>query len=147
MFFQTRVGLDGRPFRLWKFRTMVQGAERGPLLTAMNDSRITRLGRFLRRWSLDELPQLVNILKGDMSFVGPRPEVPPLVAEWRPHERRILTVRPGLTGWAQIHGRDALSIPQKIQLDLAYVDEGNWLRDLTILARTLGVVVAGIGVN
>jgi lipopolysaccharide/colanic/teichoic acid biosynthesis glycosyltransferase len=135
---QRRVGLGGREFELLKLRTMVVGAERKGAGLAVNegDERITRVGRVLRRLSLDELPQLLNILRGDMSLIGPRPTVPSQVERYTPHQRRRLEVKPGLTGWAQIHGRAALPWPERIELDVWYVDNRSPRVDLKILLRT-----------
>lgn len=150
LFFQTRVGRGGRPFRIWKFRTMRRDAPRtGPELTQVGDPRITRLGRLLRRTSIDEMPQVVNILLGDMSFIGPRPEVPSIVeADWSDEDRAIvLAVRPGLSGWAQIHGRDDLDIPAKLAFDRAYVRALGPGIDLKILLATPGVLLGGAGIK
>ena len=136
---QTRVGKDGVDFELLKLRTMVVGAERQGAGFAVNegDPRITRVGGVLRRLSLDELPQLWNVLRGDMSLIGPRPTLRYQVMEYTPHQRRRLDVKPGLTGWAQVHGRAALPWDERIELDVWYVDHRSPLTDLKILARTL----------
>lgn len=120
----------------------------GPVLTQTGDPRITRIGRLLRRTSLDEVPQLLNILKGEMSFIGPRPEVPSIVAaEYTPEQKGVLAVRPGLSGWSQIHGRDDLEIPVKLAYDLEYVHRiSPWL-DLQILVRTPLLLVSGRGIK
>jgi lipopolysaccharide/colanic/teichoic acid biosynthesis glycosyltransferase len=144
---QRRVGLDGAPFDLYKLRTMVSGAETmGPGL-ALNegDTRITRLGAILRRTSLDELPNLVNVLRGEMSVVGPRPTVQVQVDRYTERQRGRLSVRPGLTGWAQIHGRASLPWNERIELDLWYVEHASLRLDLRILWRTLHMVLAGHG--
>ncbi|HUY50768.1 MAG TPA: sugar transferase [Streptosporangiaceae bacterium] len=143
---QWRSGRGGRPFRILKLRTMVAGADRlGSALTQNADPRITRIGSTLRRWSLDELPQLLNVLAGQMSLVGPRPELVAIVESYTARQKGVLAVRPGLTGWAQVNGRDDLSISQKLELDLDYVANRTTLRDLHIMARTVGVVLAGRG--
>ena len=141
LFVQTRVGRQGRLFRAYKFRTMVRGAERLGLGTtvAATDDRINKVGAFLRRWSLDELPQLLNILKGEMSLVGPRPTLEHQVAQYTPFQRRRLEVKPGITGWAQVSGRNALPWVKRIELDVWYVDHVSLLLDIRILFRTLGV--------
>lgn len=145
-FLQDRIGRGGKPFKIFKFRTMVQDAEnKGPLLAVRNDPRVTNVGKYLRRWSLDELPQLLNILRGDMSLIGPRPEIPPLVAEWSPWQRRILAVRPGLSGFAQIMGRGDLEIDVKLRLDSYYVKHMGFCFDLWIIWRTLAIVLTGRG--
>jgi lipopolysaccharide/colanic/teichoic acid biosynthesis glycosyltransferase len=135
---QTRVGLDGRDFELLKLRTMVVGAEKLGAGYAVNrgDPRITRVGRVLRRLSLDELPQLWNVVRGEMSVVGPRPTLRYQVDQYDEHQRRRLDVRPGITGWAQIHGRARLSWAERIELDLWYVAHRSPLVDLRILLRT-----------
>ncbi|MDI6739924.1 MAG: sugar transferase, partial [Candidatus Edwardsbacteria bacterium] len=146
LFLQKRAGRDGAGFDIYKFRTMVAGAERkGPLLAARGDPRVTRIGRFLRRWSLDELPQLLNILKGDMSVVGPRPELPPIVAAYTPFQRQALAVRPGLTGLPQVMGRDDLSMETKIRLDVYYIRRQTFCFDLWIIVRTATEVLTGRG--
>ena len=146
LYLQLRCGLQGRPFRIIKLRTMVAGADRlGPALTQAADPRITRVGSILRRWSVDELPQLLNVLAGQMSLVGPRPELVPIVETYTPRQRQVLQVRPGVTGWAQVNGRDDLSIPDKLELELWYVGNRTLRRDLAILARTARVVLSGQG--
>ena len=135
---QTRVGKDGRDFELLKLRTMVVGAESQGAGYAVDrgDSRITRVGRILRRTSLDELPQLWNVLRGDMSLIGPRPTLRYQVERYTDRQRRRLEVLPGITGWAQIHGRASLSWEERIELDVWYVDHRSPLTDLLILLRT-----------
>lgn len=150
IFRQLRMGRGGRPFVIYKFRSMVADAPaRGPELTEQNDPRITRLGALLRRTSIDEFPQLWNIVKGDMSFIGPRPEVPSIVeSEWTDDDRaRVLSVRPGLSGWAQIHGRDDLSIPVKLEFDRTYAGRISLALDLEILWRTPWVLLTGRGIK
>jgi lipopolysaccharide/colanic/teichoic acid biosynthesis glycosyltransferase len=144
---QRRVGLRGEPFDIFKLRTMVTGAEyvgRG-LAVSEGDSRITRVGRLLRRTSLDELPNLVNVLRGEMSIIGPRPTVPVQVARYTERQRGRLDVKPGITGWAQIHGRTSLPWAERIELDLWYVEHRSWRVDLQILWRTIQMVVGGQG--
>jgi len=142
-----RVGRHGEPFELWKLRTMVEGAERmgAGLYIERGDARITRSGRFLRRFSLDELPNLVNVLRGDLSIVGPRPTVAAQVQRYTPHQRRRLEVKPGITGWAQVNGRVSLPWPERIELDVWYVDHRSVLLDLRILARTVRMMATGNG--
>jgi len=137
-FRQERIGRYGRPFEIVKFRTLVGEAPRKPgdFLISPADARITRVGAFLRRWSLDELPQLWNILKGDMSIVGPRPTLRYQVDQYTDFQRRRLEVPPGVTGWAQVNGRNALSWPDRIELDVWYVDHRSLGLDLKILVRT-----------
>jgi len=144
---QRRVGRDGAPFELYKLRTMVAGAESiGPgLALAEGDTRITRLGRVLRRTSLDELPNLVNVLRGEMSVVGPRPTVQIQVDRYTERQRGRLAVNPGLTGWAQVQGRASLPWGERIELDLWYVEHESLLLDLKILSRTIRTVLHGGG--
>jgi lipopolysaccharide/colanic/teichoic acid biosynthesis glycosyltransferase len=138
-FRQERIGRQGRPFQIVKFRTLVheQAREPGDYLISASDARITRVGAFLRRWSLDELPQLWNVLRGDMSIVGPRPTLRYQVEQYDDFQRRRLEVYPGVTGWAQIAGRNALSWPDRIRLDVWYVDHRSLSLDLRILVATL----------
>jgi len=138
LFRHPRIGRDGRPFVPLKFRTMVSGAISQGLGTTLaeEDPRLTRVGAFLRRWALDELPQLWNVLKGEMSLVGPRPTFAYQVDGYDAYQRRRLEVRPGITGWAQINGRNAISWPERIELDVWYVDHASLWLDLKILLRT-----------
>jgi lipopolysaccharide/colanic/teichoic acid biosynthesis glycosyltransferase len=144
---QTRVGLDGRPFRIWKLRTMTVGAERSGagLYIEPGDTRITRAGKTLRRFSLDELPNLFNVLTGEMSVVGPRPTVKEQVDRYTDRQRRRLEVKPGITGWAVVNGRTTLSWPERIELDVWYVDNRSLALDLRILARTVRLLATGRG--
>jgi lipopolysaccharide/colanic/teichoic acid biosynthesis glycosyltransferase len=137
-FRQTRVGRDGADFELLKLRTMVVGAETMGAGYAVNegDSRITRTGRILRKLSLDELPQLWNVVRGEMSIVGPRPTLRYQVEKYTPRQLRRLEVRPGITGWAQVNGRATLPWAERIELDVWYVDHRDWKTDLLILMRT-----------
>jgi lipopolysaccharide/colanic/teichoic acid biosynthesis glycosyltransferase len=141
------VGRDGVPFELWKLRTMVSGAERmgAGLYIEPGDARITRVGALLRRFSLDELPNLVNVLRGEMSVVGPRPTVAVQVERYTPHQRRRLEVKPGITGWAQVNGRASISWPERIELDVWYVDHRSPWLDMKILVRTASLLVSGQG--
>ena len=143
LFRQQRVGYAGRPFALLKFRTMVVGAERmgAGLAIVEGDSRITAAGARLRHLSLDELPQLWNIVRGDMSLVGPRPTVASQVELYDERQRRRLLARPGLTGLAQVSGRNAIPWSERIEIDIAYVERWSMRRDLAILARTALVVL------
>ncbi len=135
---QERVGKDGVPFELLKLRTMVVGAERLGAGYAVNrgDPRITKIGRFLRRTSIDEIPQLWNVVRGDMSLIGPRPTLRYQVEQYTETQRRRLEVKPGITGWAQIHGRARLPWDERIELDVWYVDNRSPRVDLKILLRT-----------
>ena len=147
LYHQVRVGLDGRHFRICKLRTMIVGAEfvGAGLAVDADDDRITRVGRFLRRYSLDELPNLWNVVRGDMAIVGPRPTVPVQVDQYTERQRGRLAVRPGLTGWAQINGRASLPWSERIELDLWYVEHRSLWLDLRILALTLRMVLTGQG--
>jgi len=144
---QLRVGRDGDPFELWKLRTMVPGAESmgAGIYVLEGDPRITRTGRLLRRFSLDELPNLVNVLRGEMAIVGPRPTVQEQVDRYTDRQRRRLEVKPGITGWAQINGRTSLSWPERIELDVWYVEHRSMRLDLRILARTARMLATGHG--
>lgn len=146
---QKRVGRGGTLFDMYKFRTMVKEAsDQGPELTeGPDDPRITTLGRILRRWSLDELPQLFNILQGDMSLVGPRPEVPSITEDYSPEQRRVLWLKPGLTGLSQVSGREQLKLDRKLEIDQLYLNEYSIGLDLWILLKTFYVVVQGEGSN
>jgi len=148
-----RIGRDGRPFTLYKFRTMITDADtRGPGITRCDDPRITRVGRFLRRMKIDEMPQLLNVLKGEMSIIGPRPEDPRYVAHYTPEQRRVLSVRPGMASPAFIkyrHEEEILAaagdhleqiylteiLPDKLRMDLEYIEQQSLLFDLIVLAR------------
>jgi lipopolysaccharide/colanic/teichoic acid biosynthesis glycosyltransferase len=157
-----RVGLGGKPFRIFKFRSMVPNADKiGGPSTADGDPRVTRMGRILRKWKLDELPQVLNVLTGDMSFVGPRPEVPMYTALFTPQEKEILSVRPGITDWASLWNSNEGALlagapdpekfyleqirPEKIRLQLKYVRERSFGVDWTIIARTAGLVLGRVG--
>ncbi|HET9462046.1 MAG TPA: sugar transferase [Gaiellaceae bacterium] len=135
---QTRVGKDGEDFEVLKLRSMVVGAESLGAGYAVDegDARITRVGRIVRRTSIDELPQLWNVLRGDMSIIGPRPTLRYQVEQYDEHQRRRLDVRPGLTGWAQVHGRASLPWAERIELDVWYVDHRSLRVDIGILLRT-----------
>jgi lipopolysaccharide/colanic/teichoic acid biosynthesis glycosyltransferase len=144
---QRRIGKDGEPFELYKLRTMVAGAEHIGARLAVNegDPRITRVGAFLRRFSLDELPNLVNVLRGELAIVGPRPTVPVQVEQYTDRQRRRLEVKPGITGWAQVNGRASLPWHERIELDIWYVDNKSLWLDLKILAKTARMLVTGHG--
>ncbi len=144
---QTRIGRDGAPFQIFKLRTMVTGAEfiGAGLAIQQGDDRITRVGAFLRRYSLDELPNLWNVVRGEMSIVGPRPTIPIQVEQYTERQRGRLKVRPGITGWAQINGRASLPWPERIELDLWYVEHRTLALDLRILAATVAMVLGGRG--
>ena len=145
IFRQRRSGLHGREFDVLKLRTMVQGAEHmgAGLAVNENDARITRVGAFLRRTSLDELPNLVNVLRGDMSLIGPRPTLPVQVAQYTERERGRLAIKPGITGWAQVNGRASLPWSERIELDLYYIEHRSLALDAQILWRTVAMVLGG----
>jgi lipopolysaccharide/colanic/teichoic acid biosynthesis glycosyltransferase len=142
-----RAGRDGVEFDLMKLRTMHPGADPVgvgvPVLPG--DPRVTRVGRFLRRFSLDELPNLVNVVRGDLAIVGPRPTLPAQVAGYTPHQRRRLEVRPGVTGWAQVNGRAGIPWDERIELDVFYVDNRSVALDLKVMARTARLLLTGHG--
>ena len=144
---QRRVGLGGEEFEVVKLRTMVSGAEGmgAGLAVAGDDERITRVGALLRRTSLDEVPNLVNVLRGEMSVIGPRPTVASQVARYTPRQRGRLAVKPGITGWAQVNGRTGLDWDQRIELDLWYIENRSPRLDAEILRRTVAIVLGGEG--
>jgi lipopolysaccharide/colanic/teichoic acid biosynthesis glycosyltransferase len=154
---QSRAGLDGHPFQMLKFRTMVNGAHErlaevvqldalpDPMFKLRNDPRVTRVGGFLRRWSLDELPQLVNVLRGEMSLVGPRPEQLDLVARYREEHRFRLAARPGMTGPMQVFGRGNLEFDERLAVEREYIENLSLGRDIRILLMTLPAVLSGRG--
>jgi lipopolysaccharide/colanic/teichoic acid biosynthesis glycosyltransferase len=154
---QQRAGLDGNPFGMLKFRTMVNGAHErladvveidalvDPMFKIRNDPRVTAVGRFLRRWSIDELPQLVNVLRGDMSLVGPRPEQLELVERYRPEHRFRLEARPGMTGPMQVFGRGNLAFDERLAVEREYIENLSLGRDIRILLMTIPAVLSGRG--
>jgi lipopolysaccharide/colanic/teichoic acid biosynthesis glycosyltransferase/glycosyltransferase involved in cell wall biosynthesis len=156
-FVQTRCGENGKPFRIVKLRTMQNGAEeqvqqviarnmlKGPVFKIIDDPRTTRVGKFLRRWSIDELPQFWNVLLGDMSLVGPRPEEAWVVEQYNDQQRQRLIVKPGLTGPMQVYGRSDLDFDARLALDLDYIQHYSLVKDIRILCRTIPVVISGKG--
>jgi lipopolysaccharide/colanic/teichoic acid biosynthesis glycosyltransferase len=144
---QRRVGLGGREFELMKLRTMVPGSDPVGVgkVVARDDPRVTRIGRILRRSSLDELPNLINVLRGDMAIIGPRPTIPAQVEAYTPFQHRRHEVRPGITGWAQVEGRAGIPWEKRIELDVWYVDHRSALLDLRILGRTVWLILTGRG--
>ena len=157
LFTQTRVGKDGRVFRIYKFRTMVVDAEQrkkellasndtdGVLFKLHKDPRVTAMGTHLRRWSIDELPQLLNVFLGDMSLVGPRPALPDEADRYAEHVHRRLVVKPGITGLWQVNGRSDLSWDESVRLDLRYVENWSFALDLQILWKTISTLLRGSG--
>src|SRR6185312_5189268 len=145
---QRRSGLDGAPFEVLKLRTMVDGAERigAGLAIDAGDARVTRVGALLRRTSVDELPNLLNVLRGEMSLIGPRPTLPVQVEQYTERQRGRLAVKPGITGWAQVNGRASLPWAERIELDLYYIEHRSLRLDLRILARTVAMVFGGHGI-
>jgi lipopolysaccharide/colanic/teichoic acid biosynthesis glycosyltransferase len=146
---QRRVGEGGAEFDLFKFRTMVSGSDPVGIGTAVaaDDPRVTRAGRLLRRTSLDELPNLLNVLRGEMAIVGPRPTIPAQVELYTPRQRRRLEVKPGLTGWAQVSGRSAIDWSERIELDVWYVENRSPWLDVRILVRTARLLLTGQGIG
>jgi lipopolysaccharide/colanic/teichoic acid biosynthesis glycosyltransferase len=144
---QRRVGKDGEEFELLKLRTMVQGSDPVGVgkIVARDDPRVTPAGRLLRRTSLDEIPNLINVLRGEMAIVGPRPTIAAQVADYTPFQHRRHEVRPGLTGWAQVQGRAGIPWEERIELDVEYVDRRSFALDLRILAKTAWLLVSGHG--
>jgi lipopolysaccharide/colanic/teichoic acid biosynthesis glycosyltransferase len=144
---QRRVGRDGAGFEMWKLRTMVSGSDPvgvGTVVTR-DDPRVTGTGRFLRRTSLDEVPNLINVLRGEMAIVGPRPTIPAQVDDYTPRQNRRHEVLPGITGWAQVQGRAGIPWEERIELDVWYVDHRSLALDLRILAKTVWLVLRGQG--
>jgi len=144
---QRRVGFKGHAFEVYKLRTMVSGAEHMGAGMAVDegDSRITRIGALLRRTSIDELPNLVNVIRGEMSLVGPRPTIQVQVDQYTDRQRRRLDVKPGLTGWAQVNGRASLPWPERIELDLDYIEHASLRTDLRILVLSARMAITGHG--
>ena len=144
---QRRSGLNGAPFEVLKLRTMVDGAEHvgAGLAIDAGDARVTRVGALLRRTSVDELPNLLNVLRGEMSLIGPRPTLPVQVEQYTERQRGRLAVKPGITGWAQVNGRASLPWAERIELDLYYIEHRSLRLDLRILARTVAMVFGGHG--
>ncbi len=147
LFRQKRLGLHGREYEMYKFRSMCLNAEHtgSGVYSGKGDSRVTRVGRIIRATSIDELPQLINILKGDMSFIGPRPPLtyhPWPIEQYTEQQRRMFDVRPGITGWAQIHGRKCVEWNRRIEMNVWYVDHVSFALDMKILFSTVGKVLS-----
>lgn len=142
LFKQERLGKDGKPFWIYKFRSMVVGAEKtgSGVYSGKNDARVTKIGKILRATSIDELPQLINILKGEMSFIGPRPALtyhPWKFEEYTEEQKKMFTVRPGVTGWAQVNGRKEVEWPKRIEMNVWYVEHMSFLLDVKIFFKTI----------
>lgn len=157
LFTQERVGLNGRRFSIFKFRTMVTNAEAlkismqgqneqtGPVFKITNDPRVTRIGRFLRRTSFDELPQFFNVIRGEMSVVGPRPPIPSEVEKYKKWQKRRLTMKPGITCTWQVSGRNDIPFKEWVKLDLEYIDNWSLTRDVVLILKTVKVILTGTG--
>ncbi len=147
-FVQERIGLNGKPFGMYKFRSMVVNAETpgGCSNLASEDQRITKVGKFIRRWSIDEMPQILNVLKGEMSIIGPRPTLAYQVEHYTDRQRVRLKAKPGITGWAQVNGRNRLTWDERINLDIEYIEGYSLWLDLKILSRTLQAVADESGI-
>jgi lipopolysaccharide/colanic/teichoic acid biosynthesis glycosyltransferase len=145
-FIQERTGLNGKPFRMYKLRGMVENAlEIGPQLTQMNDPRITRVGKFLRRTSIDEIPQVFNVLKGDMSLIGPRPEIIPITTTFNQEQTKVFNFKPGITGYSQINGRQMLTPDERIKMEVKYYSKASFWSDFVIAISTFKVVLNNKG--
>ena len=148
LFIQERTGLAGKVFRLYKFRGMVDNATLyGPELTQVNDPRITKVGKFLRRTSIDEIPNFINVLLGDMSIVGPRPEIISITINYNEELKKVFDYKPGITGYSQINGRQMLSPEQRTRMEIDYYSSANFWSDLIIALRTIDVVITNHGNN
>ncbi len=145
-FIHERTGLKGKPFKMIKFRGMVDNALKfGPQLTQENDPRITRVGKILRRTSIDEIPQVINVLKGDMSLIGPRPEITSITSKYTDDQRKVFEYKPGITGYSQINGRQRLSPEQRVNMEVQYYGKANLRSDFKIALSTLKVVINNNG--
>ena len=145
-FVQDRTGLNGKPFKMIKFRGMVNNAlEIGPELTQRDDPRITRVGKILRRTSMDEIPQMFNVLKGDMSLVGPRPEITSITSKYSAEQREVFNFKPGITGYSQINGRQLLSPDKRVKMEVEYYSKANFWSDFMIAASTFKVILSNEG--
>jgi lipopolysaccharide/colanic/teichoic acid biosynthesis glycosyltransferase len=145
-FVQYRSGLNGKPFKMIKFRGMVNNAlDIGPELTQKNDPRITRVGKILRRTSIDEIPQLINVLKGDMSLIGPRPEITSITSKFDSEQKEVFNFKPGITGYSQINGRQLLSPDERVKMEVKYYSNANFWTDFLIATSTVKVIVSNEG--
>ncbi|UCH64580.1 MAG: sugar transferase [Ignavibacterium sp.] len=145
-FIQERSGLNGKPFRMVKFRGMVYNALKvGPPITQENDSRITRVGKILRRTSIDEIPQIINVLKGEMSLIGPRPEIIQITSKFTQEQRKVFNFKPGITGYSQINGRQRLSPGERVKMEIEYYSKANFWSDFMIVGSTIKVILNNQG--
>jgi lipopolysaccharide/colanic/teichoic acid biosynthesis glycosyltransferase len=145
-FIQERSGLNGKPFRMVKFRGMVYNALKiGPPITQENDSRITRVGKILRRTSIDEIPQIINVFKGEMSLIGPRPEIIPITSKFTEEQRKVFNFKPGITGYSQVNGRQRLSPEERVKMEVEYYSSANFKSDFRIALSTFKVVINNKG--
>jgi len=145
-FIQDRTGLNGEPFKMIKFRGMVHNAQEiGPQLTQVNDPRITRVGKFLRRTSIDEIPQVINVLKGEMSLIGPRPEIVSITSNFSNYEKEVFKFKPGITGYSQINGRQTLSPQKRVQMEIEYYSNASFWTDMIIATSTFKVILSNEG--
>ena len=145
-FIQDRTGLNGEPFKMIKFRGMVHNAQEiGPELTQLNDPRVTRVGKFLRRTSIDEIPQVINVLKGEMSLIGPRPEIVSITSNFNIYEKEVFKFKPGITGYSQINGRQTLSPQKRVQMEIEYYSKASFWTDMLIATSTLKVIFSNEG--
>ena len=145
-FLHERTGLNGRPFKMIKFRGMIDNALRyGPGITQVNDPRITKVGKFLRRTSIDELPQLINVLKGEMSVIGPRPEITSITSKYNDYQKRVFQFLPGITGISQINGRQTLTPEERTDMEIEYYSNETFLGDLKIFIKTFWVIISNKG--
>jgi lipopolysaccharide/colanic/teichoic acid biosynthesis glycosyltransferase len=146
LFIHERAGLNGKNFRMYKFRGMINNAlQFGPMLTQVNDPRLTRIGKILRRTSIDELPNFINVLIGNMSVVGPRPEMPLLTNTYSDYQREIFKFKPGVTGFSQVNGRQKMTPEERVDMELSYYRNANFFSDLQIILKTFKVVITNDG--
>jgi len=146
LFIQERTGLKGQTFNLYKLRGMVTNAVMlGPPLTQINDPRITRVGKILRRTSIDEIPNFINVLKGEMSIVGPRPEILEITKNYNKEQREVFQFKPGITGFSQVNGRQMLTPEQRVKMEIEFYKTENFFKDIVILLKTMGVVISNSG--
>ncbi|MDR3667140.1 MAG: sugar transferase [Ignavibacteriaceae bacterium] len=146
LFIQERTGLSGKKFKMYKFRGMIDNAlSYGPELTQIDDPRITKVGKFLRRTSIDEIPNFINVLKGEMSIIGPRPEIISITEGYSDEQKKVFQFKPGITGYSQINGRQMLSPEERVKMEIDYYKNENIFRDVTLLFHTINVVITNKG--